>query len=278
MATAKTVLITGCSEGGIGEALAKEFQAQGLHVFATARSESKMDSLKKLPNLTVLALDVTSSGSIDAAVATVSKATGGKLDYIVNNAGTQYVMPVLDFDIQKAKDMFEVNVWGLLSVTKAFAPLILATKGTIVNMSSIGALVWMPYKAIYGSSKCAVTAISEGLRLEMKPFGVKVATVMVGAVETRLFDNAPEHLLPPDSIYKAAEKEIGDWATGRNMEGQESKREDFARSLVKDILGGASGRVYRGNMTTTLRILASILPDFIIDHLVVDGTGLDRIV
>ncbi|KAI0899100.1 oxidoreductase [Annulohypoxylon nitens] len=264
MTTAKTVLITGCSAGGIGEALAKEFQAHGLHVFATARSESKMDSLKALRNLTVLPLDVTSRESIDIAVAIVSKATGGKLDYIVNNAGTQCVMPVLDFDIQHARHMFEVNVWGLLSVTQAFAPLILATKGTIVNMSSCGALVWMPYKAIYGSSKSAVAAISEGLRLEMKPFGVKVATVMVGAVETRLFDNAPEHHLPPDSIYRPAEKEISDWATGRNMEGQESKREDFARSLVKDILGGASGRVYCGNMSTMLRILASILPDFII--------------
>lgn len=146
MTAAKTVLITGCSSGGIGEALAKELQTHGLHVFATARSESKMDSLKKLPNITVLPLDVTSRESIDAAVATVSKATGGKLDYIVNNAGTQCVMPVLDFDMQQAKDMFEVNVWGLLSVTQAFAPLILATKGTIVNMSSCGALVWMPYK------------------------------------------------------------------------------------------------------------------------------------
>lgn len=150
MAVLKTVLITGCSEGGIGEALAREFQARGLHVFATARSETKLNSLRQLPNVTVLPLDVTSGESIAAAVAAVSSATGGggggKLDYLVNNAGTQCVMPVLDFDIQQAKDMFEVNVWGLLAVTQAFAPLILATKGTIVNMSSVSTLLWMPYK------------------------------------------------------------------------------------------------------------------------------------
>ncbi|RYP50371.1 hypothetical protein DL769_010960 [Monosporascus sp. CRB-8-3] len=164
-----------------------------------------MNSLQQLPNVTVLPLDVTSGESIAAAVATVSSATGGKLDYLVNNAGTQCVMPVLDFNIKQAKDMFEVNVWGLLAVTQAFSPFILAAKGTIINMSSIGALLWMPYKAVYGSSKSAVTAISEGLRVELKPFGVNVVTVMVGAVQTKLFDNAPEHHLPPNSSYKAAE-------------------------------------------------------------------------
>lgn len=106
--------------------------------------------------------------------------------------------------------------------------------------------------------------ISEGLRLELKPFGVKVVTVLVGAVETQLFDNAPEHHLPPTSLYRPAEKEIGDWATGRDMKGQSGKREDFACALVKDILGGASGRVYCGNMSTMLRIVTSIFPDFII--------------
>ncbi|KAK7756326.1 putative secondary metabolism biosynthetic enzyme [Diatrype stigma] len=282
MAVPKTVLITGCSEGGIGEALALEFQAQGLHVFATARSETKIsDSLKQLPNVTVLPLDVTSKESIAAAVAAVSGSAtggGGKLDYLVNNAGMQCVMPVLDFDIQQAKDMFEVNVWGLLAVTQAFAPLVVAAKGTIVNMSSCGALLWMPYKAIYNSSKSAVASISEGLRVELKPFGVNVVTVMVGAVETRMFDNAPQHHLPPDSLYRPAAKEIGDWATGRDMKGQSGKREDFARTLVKDILGGASGRAYCGNMSTMLRIVTSILPDFIIPINQGDWDALNRTV
>ncbi|RYP14157.1 hypothetical protein DL765_006565 [Monosporascus sp. GIB2] len=172
-----------------------------------------MGSLHKLPNVTVLPLAVTLGESIGAAVSSVTRA---KLDYLVNNAGTQCVMPMLDFDIKQAKDMLEVNVWGLLTVTQAFSPFVLAAKGTIVNMSSVGALLWIPYKAVYGSSKSAVAAIDEGLRIELKPFGVNVVTVMVGAVQTKLFDNAPEHHLPPDSSYKAAEEEISDWATGRD--------------------------------------------------------------
>ncbi len=88
----KSVLITGCTEGGIGFALAKEFQSRGLHVFATARSPSKMAALEKLPDVTLLSLDVTSTGSISAVVDAVSAATGGKLDYLVNNSGVVYLM------------------------------------------------------------------------------------------------------------------------------------------------------------------------------------------
>ncbi|KAI5861442.1 oxidoreductase [Durotheca rogersii] len=278
MEARKTVLVTGCSEGGIGEALAREFQARGLHVFATARSESKMASLHKLANVTVLPLDVTCTDSIAAAVTAVSAKTGGKLDYLVNNAGTQIVMPVLDFDIQQAKAMFDVNLWGVLAMVQAFMPLILATKGTIVNLSSIGALSWLPYKAVYGSSKSAVVTLSEGLRVELKPFGVKVATVLVGGVDTNIFENAPEYHLPPGSLYKPIEKEIGDCATGRDIsEGMLGRREDFAYSLVKDILGGATGKIFRGNAASMVRILAAILPDFVMDRVVAWNTGLNRI-
>jgi len=145
MPSQKSVLITGCSEGGIGFALAKEFQLRGLHVFATARSTAKMAGLEGLTDVTLLSLDVTSKSSIDAAVAAVSAATGGKLDYLVNNAGTQYVMPLLDADIQKAKDLYEVNVWGVVAMVQAFAPLVIASKGSIINIASIVGLMSTPW-------------------------------------------------------------------------------------------------------------------------------------
>lgn len=96
----KTALVTGSSEDGIGFAIAKEFQSRGIHVFATARNPDKVAALAKLSNVTVLALDVTSPASIDAAVAAVSEQIGGTLDYLVNNAGAQYCLPTLDMDLE----------------------------------------------------------------------------------------------------------------------------------------------------------------------------------
>lgn len=142
----KFALITGCSQGGIGYALALELQRHhDIHVFATARSVSKMCQLAHHPNVTLLALDVTSPASIDAAVAAVTRQTGGRLDYLVNNAGLQVVMPVLDLDMETARHIYEVNFWGVFAVTQAFAPLVIAAKGTIANLSSIGSMISLPY-------------------------------------------------------------------------------------------------------------------------------------
>src|SRR4051812_26468127 len=109
MAAEKSVLITGCSDGGIGSALAKAFQAQGLRVFATARTVSKMASLEEIPSIIRLPLDVTSSTSIAAAVEAVQLQTNGTLDYLINNAAINQYFPALDHDINDAKRMFDTN-------------------------------------------------------------------------------------------------------------------------------------------------------------------------
>ena len=141
----KTILITGCSAGGIGSALAESFQKRGLHVFATARSLGKMSHLEKLSNMTLLPLDATSQSSVQSAVESVKAATGGTLDYLVNNAGQGMIMPTLDVDIEAAKAMYDINVWGFLRVTQAFVPLLVATKGTLVNISSIAIGLHTPW-------------------------------------------------------------------------------------------------------------------------------------
>lgn len=97
------------------------------------------------------------------------------------------------------------------------------------------------------------------MRLELKPFNVKVVTVITGSVESNIFVNAPEHHLPPGSLYAKAEKEIASRATGVDVN-QHSKREDFARALVGDIVGGANGLVYRGKMSSLVRMVTSYLP------------------
>jgi 1-acylglycerone phosphate reductase len=141
----KTVLVTGCSAGGIGAAMTKAFTDQGHHVFATLRNTAKAGSLAEMANVEILQLEVTSPESIEQCVLEVQKRTGGTLDVLVNNAGADFVIPLLDASLEEAKKLYDVNVWSILATTQAFAPLLIKAKGTVCNISSIAAtmpLAW----------------------------------------------------------------------------------------------------------------------------------------
>lgn len=145
MPTTKSILITGCSDGGIGSALARVFQSRGYHVFATARTLSKMSELADLSLVSLLTLDITVSSHITAAVESVRRETGGTLDYLINNAGRNHFSPLLDASIDESKRIFDTNLWGSLAVTQAFAPLVIKAKGTIVNITSISGHLNLPW-------------------------------------------------------------------------------------------------------------------------------------
>ncbi|KAL8699429.1 MAG: hypothetical protein Q9201_006008 [Fulgogasparrea decipioides] len=264
--TSASVLVTGCSAGGIGAALCHEFQRRGLHVFATARTPSKLGDLPKLPNVTTIALDVTSASSIADAVKLVEAKTGRRLDYLVNNSGAQYVMPTLDMDLGEAKRMYDVNVWGVIAMIQAFAPLLILAKGSIVNIASIAGYLYAPWMGVYGGSKAAIDLISETLRLELAPFDVKVVTCVTGAVKTNLMSNATKHDLPPASIYTPVANKVSERANGEDVK-DTSTPEDFAKRLVNDTLSGASGKVYRGKLATITRFVSTFLPTGILVNL-----------
>lgn len=145
----KTVLITGCSPGGLGHALAEAFANEGYFVFATLRDPTKASLLAR-ESIKVLPLEVTSQESIDACFNHVQAATEGRgLDVLVNNAGVGYVMPLLDTSVEESKKLFEVNVWGVLSVTQKFAPLVIVAKGTVLNISSLAGAVRMAWQGVF---------------------------------------------------------------------------------------------------------------------------------
>jgi 1-acylglycerone phosphate reductase len=146
--TRKTCLVTGCSGGGVGAALADAFKDKGYHVFATARSPSKMpQSLHEASNVTVLALDVSSSESIAAAAEAVRNQTGGKLDVLINNAGLGMNMPGLDTSIAEARKVFDSNFFGILEMIQAFSSMLVNAQGCIVNNSSAGGLIPFPFNS-----------------------------------------------------------------------------------------------------------------------------------
>jgi 1-acylglycerone phosphate reductase len=145
----KSVFITGCSAGGIGAALAKAFHRQGFHVFASARDVSKMSDLKELGDdrITLVSLDVTSASSVASALQIVRHKTEDRLDYLINNSGAGSTMPFLDVDVEDAQKTFDVNLWGVFRVTQAFAPSLIAARGTIMNNCSISACIGLPFES-----------------------------------------------------------------------------------------------------------------------------------
>ncbi|KZS88119.1 NAD(P)-binding protein [Sistotremastrum niveocremeum HHB9708] len=174
VATPQSVLITGCSEGGIGYALAKEYRSRGLRVFATARRLESIKSLEVL-GIDILELDVTKPESISAVKDKIENVNTGKLDFLVNNA---YHLPFTDLEMSAVRDLYETNVFGVMAVTQAFIPLLIASgHGKIINIGSIVAVMSTPWGSIYNSSKAALHSWANSLRIELKPFNIDVVTV-----------------------------------------------------------------------------------------------------
>ncbi|KAJ5595244.1 uncharacterized protein N7459_001452 [Penicillium hispanicum] len=268
MSTKGSVLITGCSDGGIGSGLALVFQERGYHVFATARNQEKMAALKPLPNVTLLTLDVTNKEHIQEAAKAVSAQTGGTLSYLINNAGRNHFVPILDDDVEAAKKIFDINVWGPFTVTQVFAPLLIKAQGMLVNITSIAGHGPVPtlgkrllsvssvrkdpiidlHPAIpgsYGASKRAQEQIAEVLRIELAPFKVKALSVVTGAVSTNGQTYFEDWALPEGSLYKAVEPTMRAIAQATDGRGRMPLM-TYANQVVDNILNGVTGRIWVG--------------------------------
>ncbi|KXX79715.1 NADPH-dependent 1-acyldihydroxyacetone phosphate reductase [Madurella mycetomatis] len=196
----KAVLITGCTPGGIGHALALEFHAKGVHVIATARNPAVLKEMADM-GMTALTLDVTNADSIKACHDEVSNITGGKLDILVNNAGRTHTHPATDIDMDDVRETFETNVFGVMAMCAAFSDLLIAARGLIVNIASLAAVTPYVFGSVYCATKGAVVSYSRTLRLELKPFGVRVMVAMTGTVRSQIASRT-HRTLPPGSIYE----------------------------------------------------------------------------
>ena len=189
----KNVLITGTSSG-LGRSTALMLAADGWQVFAGVRKEADGESLKKDAegDLVPLLLDVAKQDSVDAAAARLTEATGGKLHGLINNAGIYLGGPLELMKNDEIARSFAVNVTGLLSVTRACLPLLRAAEGRIINIGSISGLVAMPGVSVYAGSKHAVEAITDSLRIELQPFGVKVIVIEPGGIQTPIWEKGAQ--------------------------------------------------------------------------------------
>jgi NAD(P)-dependent dehydrogenase (short-subunit alcohol dehydrogenase family) len=174
----KAVLITGASTG-IGRYAAERLAANGYFVYAGARKAADIEALNKIDNIMAVRLDVTKQDEIDAAVDLIRK-EGRGLWGLVNNAGVNVVAPLIEADVSEVEFLFNVNVFGVFRVTKAFAPLIIESQGRIVNISSISGFLAGPSYGIYAGSKHALEAMTDSLAREMRDLGVTVVAVEPG--------------------------------------------------------------------------------------------------
>ncbi|KAI0910395.1 putative short-chain dehydrogenase/reductase [Ustulina deusta] len=270
----KTVLITGCSEGGFGAALAMEFHSRGYYVFATLRNTSKAGALAQLDNVEILELDVTSLDHITRAAQAVAKHTGGTLDVLVNNAGADYVMPLLDIKLEQARKVFELNFWSVFNMTQAFAPMLIEAKGAICNISSTAAALPLAWSSMYSTSKAAVRQLSEVMRVELGTLGVRVTTGMIGAMNTQVHVNSGELQLPEDSYFQCIKDGLASQNRGDMKPGSHAP-ELTAKRLVNDIVGGKVGETWRGGLASVVRYATALLPQALLEQLLNGDKDLD---
>lgn len=274
----RSVLITGCSDGGLGAALAIAFHEAGLKVYATTRDWSKMSQLASL-GIELLTLDILSESSIADCVGKLSS-----LDILVNNAGSQYLMPVSDISIVEGKKLFDLNVWAHIAVTQAFLPLLRSSdSGLIVNHTSISACTTVPFSSVYNASKAALAMFSDTLRLELQPFGINVVDLRTGLVRSNLIDNTrriqgtSEDLLPKDSIFQPAKNVVEKILRMDSFAGQGTPRDTWANGVVGDLLKARPPNViWRGENAWLARI-ATMLPFGTFDGFVKKLAGLDLV-
>ena len=188
----RSVLITGASSG-IGRACALHLSQRDFQVFAGVRSSQDADALlaDATGNITPLLLDVTDSGAIAAAVKRVADATGGSLYGLINNAGIGLGGPLELLPGDKISQLLKVNVLGAIAVTRAFLPLLRNNReGRIIMISSISGRIALPGLSVYAASKFALEALSDALRVELKPFNISVVLIEPGNVATPIWEKS----------------------------------------------------------------------------------------
>ena len=183
----RAVLVTGASSG-IGLKITETLAAQGWFVYAGARKPEDMASLNTIRNVQAVRLDVTVAADIAAAVETV-RAGGRGLYGVVNNAGIAVLAPLINVEENELQSIFDVNVFGPYRITKAFAPMLIESKGRVVTISSISGILSGAFFGPYSMSKHAVEAFGDALAVEMARFEVKSSLIEPGNYKSEIGRN-----------------------------------------------------------------------------------------
>lgn len=266
----KVVLVTGASSG-IGYATAIELAKRGYKVFAGARRLEPMELLQEY-GIIIFKLDVSDLESVKHTKKFIEDKTGEKyLDLLFNNAGQSCTFPALDVSDENFKLCFEVNVFGPMRLVRELSSLVINAHGVIAFTGSVSGIIPVPFSCVYSATKAAIHQYAATLRLEMKPFDVKVINVVTGGVKTNIADDRP---LPQGSLFdiplmKDVLLERQQMAARNNP----ITAEKYAYQVVNDFEAATSTNgplnVYRGKMAYFLGHLMYWCPRFIVESFIV---------
>ena len=272
---APITLITGCSSG-IGRALADAFKAAGHQVWASARKDEDVRRLSDA-GFVAVQLDVNDAAAVEQ-LAERLQGEAGRLDILINNAGYGAMGPLLDGGAEAMRRQFETNVFALVSLTQACFPLLRASRGLVVNIGSVSGVLVTPFAGTYCASKAAVHALSDALRMELNPFGIRVMEVQPGAIASSFGANASheaEQLISERSPWWPLRKAI--MARANASQGNPTPAEDFARDLLAAASSSKPPRLLRlGNGSRSMPLMERLLPKALVEGRIIKRFGLDR--
>ncbi|MCL9653347.1 SDR family oxidoreductase [Pseudomonas protegens] len=268
-------LITGCSSG-IGRALADAFKSAGFTVLATARKAEDVNTLQDA-GFKAVQLDVNDAPALGALSEEINQQYGG-LDVLINNAGYGAMGPLLDGGVQAMQRQFETNVFSVVGVTRAMFPVLRRSRGLVVNIGSVSGVLVTPFAGAYCASKAAVHALSDALRMELSPFGIRVMEVQPGAIASSFAKNAgheAEQLLNEQSPWWPLREGIR--ARAKASQDKPTPASEFAAGLLKAVQQDNPPRLVRlGNGSRALPLLANLLPKGWLEKGLMKRFGLTR--
>jgi NAD(P)-dependent dehydrogenase (short-subunit alcohol dehydrogenase family) len=200
--SASWILVTGTSTG-IGRAATFTLAENGYRVLAAVRKRADIESLLAeaetrgvVGSVEPIILDVTDAGQIAAAVeiVRVKIAAGGRLHAIVHNAGAQWAGPIETMPLTEWRSQFDVTFFGAIALTQQLLPQLRASRGRVINVTSIGGIMPGPMIAAYQAAKAAFEAVSDSMRIEFYPFGVHVSAIAPGSISTPMLNRSPDQL------------------------------------------------------------------------------------
>ena len=184
----KVAVVTGGSSG-IGKAIALRFAREGAQVLIVGRIELPLQEVAKLnERISYIAGDITSSETVEKIVDFVTKKYNGKLDILVNNAGWCPVQPITKITVKDYDEAFNLDVRAVVDLTSQSLPLLIKSKGNIINLSSVGASHPAANLSMYVGAKAAIENFTKAWALDLADYGVRVNAVAPGAIETNIWN------------------------------------------------------------------------------------------